>query len=266
MYSQHFTFETGEPAAIITRVADTQWHAAVDDRVVGSGDVSRRPDGRLFVSVDAWHASVFDQLAATLRAELPRPLYTVVDEVETDLTAGWRRASFTPGRREWEYSVPTDPAVTGLDATAVPSSPVTIVAAGAAAEGPLRALDRAIRDEVEATVGWQDMPAEVLPRPDGDTVVDPSKYAVAVRAGRYVGLIRVVQATRRPRIGLIAVLAGEQRTGVARALLAHALGTLHRDGLGPAYTEVNEFNTAAAALFDSIGARRAGSNLELVLR
>jgi ribosomal protein S18 acetylase RimI-like enzyme len=265
MYSQHFTFETGEPAAIITRVADTQWHATVDGRVVGSGDVARRPDGRLFVSVDAWHATVFDQLAAALRAELPRPLYTVVDEVETDLTAGWRRAGFTPGRREWEYSVPTDPAVTGLDATAAAPA-VTIVAAGAVAEGPLRALDRAIRDEVEATAGWQDMPAEVLPRPDGDTVVDPSKYAVAARSGRYVGLIRVVQATRQPRIGLIAVRAGEQRTGVARALLAHALGTLHRDGLGPAYTEVNESNTAATALFDGIGARRVASNLELVLR
>ncbi len=265
MYSQHFTFETGEPAAIITRVAHTEWHAAVDGQVVGSGGVSRRPDGRLFVSVDAWHTTVFDQLAAALRAELPRPLYTVVDEVETDLTAGWRRAGFTPGRREWEYSVPTDPAITGLDATEPPPG-ITIVAAGAAAEGPLRALDRAIRDEVEATVGWQDMPAEVLPRPDGDTVVDPSKYAVAVRAGRYVGLIRVVQATRRPRIGLIAVRAEEQRIGVARALLAHALGTLHRDGLGPAYTEVNESNTAATALFDRIGARRVGTNLELVLR
>ncbi|MCU1641429.1 MAG: hypothetical protein JWN03_1704 [Nocardia sp.] len=261
MYSQHFTFDTGEPAAIITRVADTSWHAEADGRVVGSGDVARRPDGRLFVSVDAWHATVFDQLAAALRAELPRPLYTVVDEVEIDLTAGWQRAGFTPRRREWEYSVPTDPAVTGLDAGAPPPG-VTIVAA---AEAPLRALDRAIRDEVEATVGWQNMPAEVLPRPDGDTVVDPSKYAVAMRSGRYIGLIRVVQATRQPRIGLIAVRAGEQRTGVGRALLAHALGTLHQAGLGPAYTEVNESNAAATALFNGIGARRVGSNLEMVL-
>ncbi|QIS12253.1 GNAT family N-acetyltransferase [Nocardia arthritidis] len=262
MYAQPFTFETGEPAAIITRVTDTEWHAAVDGRVVGSADVARRPDGRRFVSVDAWHATVFDQLATAVRAELPRPLYTVVDEVESDLIAGWRRAGFAPSRREWEYSVPTDPAITGLDATAPPPG-VTITAA---ADHPLRALDRAIRDEVEATVGWHSMPAEVLPRRDGDTVVDPSKYAVAVRSGRYIGLIRVVRAIRQPRIGLIAVLAAEQRTGVARALLAHALGALHRDGRGPAYAEVNESNTAATALFDSIGARRVGSNLELVLR
>ncbi|WP_327139212.1 GNAT family N-acetyltransferase [Nocardia sp. NBC_01327] len=262
MYSEHFTFEKGEPAAVITRVAINQWHAEVDGRVVGSGDVARRPDGRLFVSIDSWHATVFDQLAATLRTKLSRPLYTVVDEAETDLTAGWRRAGFSPGRREWEYSVPTDPAVTGLDATALPPG-VTITIAS---EAPLRELDRAIRAEVEATVGWQAMPAEVRPRPVGDTIVDPSKYAVAVRSGHYVGLIRVVQATRQPRIGLIAVRAAEQRTGVGRALLAHALGVLHRDGISPAYAEVNESNTAATALFDGIGAQRGESNLELVLR
>ncbi|WP_330180623.1 GNAT family N-acetyltransferase [Nocardia sp. NBC_01503] len=263
MYSQHFTFETGAPAAVITRVSDTEWHAEVDGRVVGNGDVTRRPDGRLFVSVDAWHATVFDQLADAMRAELSRPLYTVVDEVETDLIASWRRAGFTRGRREWEYSVPTDPEVTGLDTTAAPG--ITIVAAGTAAEDPLRELDRVIRAEVEATVGWHNMPAEVLCRGDGDTIVDPSKYAVAMRRGRYVGLIRVVRATRRPRIGLIAVRAEEQRAGVARALLAHALDRLHRDGIGPAYAEVNESNTAATALFDGIGAQRVGGNLELVL-
>jgi hypothetical protein len=31
-----------------------------------------------------------------------------------------------------------------------------------------------IRDEVEATVGWQEKPAEVLVRPDGVTLVDLS--------------------------------------------------------------------------------------------
>ncbi|WP_067563801.1 GNAT family N-acetyltransferase [Nocardia acidivorans] len=263
MYSQHFTFDTGAPAAVITRVSDSEWQAEVHGRVVGTSDVTARPDGRLFVSVDAWHATVFDQLATAMRADLSRPLHTVVDEVETDLIAGWGRAGFVPGRREWEYSVPTDPAVTGLDSVRAPG--ITIVAAGAAAEDPLRELDRAIRAEVEASFGWCDMPAEVLCRADGDTIVDPSKYAVAVRMGRYVGLIRVVQAARQPRIGLIAVLAGAQRTGVARALLAHALGALHRDEIGPAYAEVNESNTAATALFDGIGARRVGGNLELVL-
>ncbi|MGW3033708.1 GNAT family N-acetyltransferase [Streptomyces sp. NPDC001178] len=249
-------------AVVITRVADSQWHALDDDLVVGRGHAQHRPDGRLFVSIDAWHEATFDRLAEAMLAELPAPLYTVVDEADVEQTAGWRRAGFTVHRREWEYVVPTDPQVTGLQAV-VPPSGVTIVPAGRADEGLLRAADRAIRAEVEATVGWQSMPAEVVPRPVDDTIVDPSKYAVAAAPDRYLGLVRVVTVIR-PRIGLVAVRAGEQRRGIARALLAHALGALHRSGFATAWTEVQESNRAATALFEGIGARPASSNLELV--
>ncbi|MEU4040179.1 GNAT family N-acetyltransferase [Streptomyces collinus] len=249
-------------AVVITRVADRQWHALDDDLVVGRGHAQHRPDGRLFASIDAWHEATFDRLAEAMLAELPTPLYTVVDEADTELTAGWRRAGFTVRRREWEYVVPTDPRVTGLEVV-LPPSGVTIVPAGETDEYLLRAVDRAIRDEVEATVGWQSMPAEVVAHPEGDTIVDPSKYAVAATPDRYLGLIRVVTAIR-PRIGLLAVRAGEQRRGVARALLAHALGTLHVSGFAEAWTEVQESNHAASALFEGIGARPMSSNLELV--
>ncbi|WP_214322659.1 GNAT family N-acetyltransferase [Nonomuraea sediminis] len=161
--------------------------------------------------------------------------------------------------------MPTDPRITGLG-SALPPSGVTIVPVGEAEEGPLRVLDRAIRDEVEAAVGWQEMPAEVLPRPTGDTVLDPSKYAVATQSGAYVGLVRLAAVTRQPRIGLIAVRSDQQRRGIARALLAHVLGSLHRCGTETASAEVNESNEAAMALFEGAGARRASSNLELVLR
>jgi ribosomal protein S18 acetylase RimI-like enzyme len=250
---------------LITRVAESQWHALEDDRVVGRGDVSRRPDGRFFLSIDVWHTPVFDQLADVMLADLPKPLYTVVDEADLDLTANWARAGFTTRRREWEYTVPTDPRVTGLD-TARPPAGVTIVAAGAAELDRLRALDHAVRDEVEATVGWREMPAEVLSRPDGITVPDLSKYVVAAQADEYVGLVRVAPLPRRPRIGLIAVRAGQRRRGVARALLANVLGSLHQQGVETASADVHESNVAAAALFDGVGARRAGSNLELVLQ
>ncbi|GAA2259950.1 hypothetical protein GCM10010430_50000 [Kitasatospora cystarginea] len=100
--------------------------------------------------------------------------------------------------------MPTDPQVTGLGSVRPPSG-VAIVPAGEAEEGPLRALDRIIRDEVEAAAGWQMMPAEVLPRPVGTTLLDPSKYAVARQLGQYVGLVRVASLARQPRIGLIAV-------------------------------------------------------------
>lgn len=262
MNTKPYTSGPGENAVMITRVADSQWHALEDDLVVGRGHAKHRPDGRLFVSIDAWHDATFDRLAEAMLADLPAPLYTVVDEGDAELTAGWRRAGFTIRRREWEYVVPTDPRTTGLEAVQPPSG-VTIVPAGQADEVLLRAVDRTIREEVEATVGWQSMPAEVIPRPAGDTIVDPSTYAVAAAPDRYLGLIRVVRVNR-PRIGLVAVRAAEQRRGIARALLAHALGTLHRSGSATAWTEVHESNQAATALFEGIGARPTSSNLELV--
>ncbi|WP_405639826.1 GNAT family N-acetyltransferase [Streptomyces sp. NBC_00019] len=262
MNTKPFTSGLGENAVMITRVADRQWHALDDDLVVGRGYAVHRPDGRLFVSIDAWHDAAFDRLAEAMLTQLPAPLYTVVDEADVELMAGWRRAGFTIRRREWEYVVPTDPQVTGLD-DVLPPPGVTIVPAGQADEEMLRAVDRAIRDEVEATVGWQSMAAEVIPRPEGDTIVDPSKYAVAAAPDRYLGLIRVVTVIR-PRIGLIAVRADEQRRGIGRVLLAHALGTLHRSGFAETWTEVQEFNHAASALFEGIGARPMSSNLELV--
>ncbi|MCX5264677.1 N-acetyltransferase [Streptomyces sp. NBC_00199] len=262
MNTKPFTSGLGENAVLITRVAERQWHALDDDLVVGRGHAGHRPDGRLFVSVDAWHGAVFDRLAEAMLAELPSPLYTVVDEADVELTAGWRRAGFTVRRREWEYVVPTDPRVTGLGAV-LPPVGVTIVPAGQADERLLRAADRAIRDEVEAAVGWQSMPAEVVHLPAGDTIGDPSKYAVAAAPDRYLGLIRVVTAIR-PRIGLVAVRAGDRRRGIARALLAHALGAQHRCGFAAAWTEVHESNRAASALFEGVGARPVSSNLELV--
>ena len=80
---------------------------------------------------------------------------------------------------------------------------------------------------------------------------------------RYLGLVRVV-TVRRPRIGLLAVRAEERRRGIGRALLAHALEAAHRAGFAEAWTEVQESNHAAAALFEGVGARPVSSNLELV--
>jgi ribosomal protein S18 acetylase RimI-like enzyme len=95
------------------------------------------------------------------------------------------------------------------------------------------------------------------------TIVDPSRYAVAASADRYLGLLRLSTASRQPRIGLIAVRAGEHRRGIARALLSHVLGTLYRSGIAAASAEVDESNRAALTLFDGIGGRRMSSALEL---
>ncbi len=139
---------------VITRVAQRHWHALDDDQVVGRGDASRRPDGRIFLSIDAWHDAVFDQLAEAMLAE---PAEAAVH--------GGRR-----GRRRPEDPVGCAPASRPAAASGNTSCPptrrspasarcdppagVTIVPVGEAREDPLRTLDRTIRDEIEATVGW----------------------------------------------------------------------------------------------------------------
>jgi GNAT superfamily N-acetyltransferase len=250
----------GAHAVTLSRVAENQWHAVENDLVVGRGHASRRLDGRTFLSIDTWRDAVFDRLAAAMLADQPAPLYTVVDETDRGLTANWVRAGFATWRRESEFVVPT-----GLTQATVPFG-VRIATADDVAEAPLRELDQAIRTEVESTVGWQTMPAEVLPWQGGTRPIDPSKYTVAVRDDRYVGLVRVATMTRSPRIGLVAVLAAEQRHGIARALLSHVLGGLHRSGFEAATAEIDETNTAAMALFEGCGARRTGSSLELIRR
>lgn len=249
-------FTAGEPVVVITRVAEAQWHAADNGQVVGRAEALPRPDGRIFLSIDSWHDTVFDQLADAMLPELPTPLYTLVDEVDADLRSAWERAGFTTGRREWEYILP---AHTGLGSA---PSGVTILPIGAAREEPLREAYTAIRAEIEATVGWDTMPAEVVIRPDV-----PARYAVAAESDQYVGLLRVISRRRHARIDLVAVRASHRRRGIARALVAEVLGSLHRSGIETVSAYVNEANTAALALFDGIGgSRRAGSNLELVLR
>jgi hypothetical protein len=115
---------------------------------------------------------------------------------------------------------------------AVPPSGLTLLPTGTAELDPLRHLDRTIRAEIEATIGWDQMPAAVLSRP-----LDPSYYAVAAELDAYVGLARLTLLPRHTRIGLIAVR-----------------------------SDHHEANTAANALFEGAGAHRTGSNLELVIR
>ncbi|MEU3772794.1 GNAT family N-acetyltransferase [Streptomyces sp. NPDC032472] len=248
---------------MVSRVSETQWQAVANGRIVGHGDAAQRSDGRLFVSIDVWQDEAFGPFATEMLADLQTPLHTLVDEADSDLRSRWEQAGFTLGRREGEYVLSTDPRENGLGAVPLPQG-VTILPGAEADAGLLHALDRAIREEVEASVGWQTMPAEVVPRPAAMTAADPSKYTVAVRGGAYVGLARVAPVRRRARIGLVAVRAGQHRQGIGRALLAHALASLHRAGTASAWAEADESNTAAIALLKSIGARRTGSYVELV--
>jgi GNAT superfamily N-acetyltransferase len=102
------------PTVHVVRVADQHWHALEDDCVVGRGHTTYRPEGRIYVSVDAWQQATFDLLAGAMLAVLPRPLHTLVDEADRDLDRQWRAHGFDQHRREWEHVVPTDPRASGL--------------------------------------------------------------------------------------------------------------------------------------------------------
>ena len=267
MDSVHFS--AGAPPAagthaVITRVDGT---AVAGRRGRPRGRPTARhpagPTGGLFLSIDTWHGAVFDRLAAAMLADLPSPLYTVVDEADLDLTARWERAGFTVRRREWEYLVPTDPLVTGLGA-ALPPSGVTIVGLGAAREAPLREVDRGDprRGRRERGLG-----ARCRPRCCPGRTGAPAGPG-AVRGGRGADGTWGWSGWRRCRgsrgSGWSRSAAGQRRRGIARAMLAEVLGALHRGGIETATAEVDESNTAATALFEGIGARRVGGNLEMV--
>ncbi|RJQ90419.1 GNAT family N-acetyltransferase [Amycolatopsis panacis] len=120
------------------------------------------------------------------------------------------------------------------------------------------------RYEVEATAGWDSVPAEVLAWADRPPLPDPLKYYVAALGEEYVGLARVVPL-RQPRIGLVAVRAGQRRRGIGRALLASVFGALYHAGITTASGEVDESGDAALTLFEGIGASWTSGTRELVL-
>lgn len=259
-----FSRANADPAQAITvtRVNQVHWRATAESLVVGQANASERPDGRIFISVDAWSDAAFDHLADRMLIDLEGPLYTVVDDTDPALLAKWKQHGLQPRRREREYRLQTTGDALG-DALASPPAGVTLVTFGRADDTRLRELDRDVRREVDAARGWSSMPAEVRPRPNGCTVIDPSRYAVAARDERYIGLVRVTGHPRQPRISLLAVRADEQRTGVGRILLALALRAVHERGVDAVSTEVDETNTIAIKLFERFGAQHIGTAWEL---
>lgn len=188
-------------------------------------------------------------------AALPRDLYTECDE--TDLSAATARG-FTVTRREHLY----------VFATAIPESPLPQgihVISAADADGPRwAALDDTLRADVPGSMGWHNDPETFAAATIADPQFDPATYLIAVAGtGDYVGLVRVWRTTTGPRLGLIAVLPGHRRTGLAVALLSRAFASVTEP---EARCEVDENNVASNALFARLGARRVGGSVELVRR
>jgi ribosomal protein S18 acetylase RimI-like enzyme len=253
-------------ALVVSRVAaGVHWHALDDDVVVGRGHALRRPDGRVFLSVDSWRDDAFRVLAAAMLDDLESPVFTVVDDDDREVFARWRSMGFVEHRREVELLVPTAAEETGL-VGAGPAPGYHVLPRGTADGDRLRSLDHVLRTEIDATIGWQHMPAEVARPSDEREVFDPSRYVVAAQGAEYVGLARFAPLPRRPRLGLIAVTAAHRRRGLARAVLAEAFRPLHEAGVTGVSADVDQINERAMAFFVRLGAQRAGGVVELVRR
>jgi GNAT superfamily N-acetyltransferase len=280
--------------AVIVRVSPgVHWHALEDDVVVGRGHALHRPDGRVFLSVDTWRDDVFVALAEAMAQDLPAPLYTVVDDDDREHLGRWSDVGFRDDRREDVYAVPTSPEATGLGDVRLPAG-YRLVTADEADPDRLGELVERLRPEVPGSQGWATSPLPVPgePPPTGleHRRFQPLVYLIAVHqdqapdqvqgrvrgegrdqaeveagGGEYAGLARIHRAPM-PRLGLVGVLPAHRRRGVARSLLAAALGSVHDRGVPRVSAEVDETNPAARALFARLGAERIGGAIELVRR
>jgi ribosomal-protein-alanine N-acetyltransferase len=75
---------------------------------------------------------------------------------------------------------------------------------------------------------------------------------------RLVGFAIVRQAAGEAELLTIAVGAGNRRRGIGRRLMEAALRRLYRDRVGALFLEVNRDNTAAVALYRSLGFQAVG--------
>ena len=234
------------------------WHALDDDEVVGRADVLRRPDGRTFVAVDAWHADVAAELLETVVRAVPGDLYSTVGEDDAVQLALLGLAGFAEVRREDEYVVPVvagDSAVPGC----------TLVSARDVGVARLAGLDDELRQDVPGAGGWQNDLADFAERTFDARLFDPQTYLVAVddRTGELAGLVRIWRASRVPRLGLVGVRRPYRRRGLATALLHAAFRPLADRGVAQVTAEADVTNVPSRTLLARFGARRTGGTVEL---
>jgi ribosomal protein S18 acetylase RimI-like enzyme len=248
----------------VTRTADG-WVAHRGEVTIGRAAALVRPDSRCFVAFGACHAGAYRPLVEAIAQHLRRELYTEIGD--TDVAALQRLVDlgFVVNRREHIYTVPTDPASTGLAEVVVPVG-FEVLTADRVREDRLRHLDDELRQDVPGTDGWRWDPRGFRKETYDALDFDAATYLVAIEraTGRYAGLVRVWNRPGGPRLGLIGVGRGYRRRGLARGLLARVLGVLHQRGEPEVTGEVDTTNAGSNRLLTGVGARRTGGYLELI--
>ncbi|WP_412540334.1 GNAT family N-acetyltransferase [Longispora sp. K20-0274] len=276
---------TGEPVAELRAMIEEYhseerdtWLAWDGDGVVGALHPWRRPDGRHTLYFGPTRPDAYAPLAATV----PGEVYVTVPDDEVGLFEG-----FVVERREYRYLVP----VSVFDAP-VPAGIALVSAAEVGIE--LMALDCALREDVPGADGWRPDPVWFREETWDSPFFDPEAYLVAVatpktvagpgavaapgagtRAGAgtgldagverdLVGLVRVWNGPRPvPRLGMVGVLPGYRKRGLAKALVGAAFRALHARGVPEVACEVDAANTGSNALFRGLGGRVVGVDVEL---
>jgi ribosomal protein S18 acetylase RimI-like enzyme len=243
------------------------WRALDDGQAVATIRAHMTPDSRWHVGFETFRADACRPLLDAVAGNTGSDLLMTVRESDPDALARFTRAGFEVSRREHFYMIPTDPAVTGLTQTEAPEGTI-IISAARADEEELRLLDDALRQDVPGADGWKWDPGDFAEETYDSGGFNPDTYLVAadVASGDYVGLVRVWDNPRAPRLGLVGVVPSHRRRGLARVLLARAFRVMHEDGKKEVSAEADETNTASVALLTSLGARRAAGIIELVWR
>jgi ribosomal protein S18 acetylase RimI-like enzyme len=240
------------------------WHALDDDVVAGRGYAMRRPDGRVFISVDSWVDDTFATLAEAMIADLDAPLYTVVSVDDREHLGRWALLGFRDNRRDDEYFVPVSTDAVDLADAVLPPG-FSAIGADQVDEERLLTLEQQLRQDQPGHDGWASSPERFHAGVLQNRFFDPSTYLIAVHEGEYVAAVRIWNMRRHAKLSMIGVLPPFRRRGLARALLALAFRPLRERGVAGIAAEADESDPAARALLLSVGAKRTGAAVELIL-
>jgi RimJ/RimL family protein N-acetyltransferase len=251
--------------SIVITMTPAGWAAHHGELAVGKAAAFVRPDDRCIASFDCRRADAYEPLVQAVARRFQRDLYTEIDESDDEKHRRLTEAGFAVHRREHVYTIPTDPAITGLiDGTAPPG--IEIVTADQVDEDRLRELDDELRQDVPGADGWTWQPQGFRKQTYDSPSFDPATYLVAIErsTGRYAGLVRVWNDPGGPRLGLIAVGRPHRRRGLATVLLAQAFAVLHERGKTEVAAEADVANVGSNTLLGGLGARRIGGSIELI--
>jgi GNAT superfamily N-acetyltransferase len=258
---------TPSPLQVVRAAPGLVWRALDGGQVVGTIRAHLTPDGRWHVGFEPGRDDAFAPLLDAVAANTGSDLLMNVRESDPEALDRFTAVGFAVSRREGFFRIPTDPAVTGLHQTEAPEGTV-IISAIRADDEELRLLDDTLRQDVPGTDGWKWDPGDFWVETFDSGGFNPDTYLVAadVASGDYVGLVRVWDTPCAPRVGLVGVVPGHRRRGLARVLLARAFRVLHEKGKAEAVGEADDTDTASVALLASLGAHRADGIVELIWR